>query len=206
MSGETNQFDELLGELQTLAKAQEGDGKIVAASGEAGGDEDDLDADGNPIAKPGGDEAPMGKSFRVKLADGTEVEAQDGTELVKALQDRVEATEGSMAKALHAAVGLIKSQGEQLKALHAKVAAIGGEGRGRKSTLTVAEKPAAGEAALAKSQAGEGGLTGSEFLAKAHDGMNAGRITARELMDAEAHINRNLPPPEAIVRKVLATA
>lgn len=205
MSGETNQFDELLGELQTLAKAQEGDGKIVAASGEAGGDEDGLDADGNPIAKPEGDEAPMGKSFRVKLADGTEVEAQDGTELVKALQDRVEATEGSMAKALHAAVGLIKSQGEQLKALHAKVAAIGGEGRGRKSTLTVAEKPAAGEAALAKSQAQEG-MTGAEFLTKAHDSMKAGRISGHELMDAEAHINRNLPPPEAIVRKVLAPA
>lgn len=205
MSGETNQFEELLGELQTLAKAQEGDGKIVAASGEAGGDEDDLDDEGNPVAKPAADDQPMGKSFRVKLPDGTEVDAQDGTELVKALGDRIDATEGVVLKTLQAAVSLIKSQGDQIKALHTKVVAIGSEGRGRKAVLSVAEKPAAGEAALAKSQE-QAGISGTEFLAKAHESMNAGRITGRELMDAEAHINRNLPPPEAIVRKVLATA
>ena len=97
-----SKFDELLGELETLAKAQpaeEGDEKIVAAAAEGGGqgsgEPDGDEGAGDGMGDGDGDEGkpPMAKSFRVKLEDGTEVDAQDGTELVKALQDRIEATD-----------------------------------------------------------------------------------------------------------------
>ncbi len=205
MSG-TKQFEELLGELETLAKAQQGgDDKIVAAAGgtkgqgEGGVEESEEEKAARLAAEAGsGDGAPMAKSFTVKLPDGTEVEAQDGTAMVKALSDRIEANEGQVLKALSTAVSLLKS-------LSDRVAALSNEGRGRKAMLTVTEKPAGGEAALTKSQATEG-LSAEQFLLKAQDCMKAGRLTGGELMQAEAFINRNLPPPDAIVRKVLTPA
>jgi hypothetical protein len=136
-----SKFDELLGELETLAKAQpaeDGDDKIVAAAAEGGGQVEGEEKD------DGGEGAdPMAKSFEVTLADGTKVQAQDGTALVKALQDRLETTETTMAKALETAIGLIKSQGEQLVALKGKVASLSSEGKGRKAVLTVTPKPSA---------------------------------------------------------------
>lgn len=205
-----SKFDELLGELETLAKAQpaeEGDEKIVAAAAEGGGqgsgEPDGDEGAGDGMGDDDGDEGkpPMAKSFRVKLEDGTEVDAQDGTELVKALQDRIEATEGTLAKALGTAVELIKSQGAQIAALSSKIKAIGGEGKGRKAVLSVVEKPAAG-GDMAKSTA-EAGMQPEEFMVKALDAQKLGRITGLQVAVAEANLNRGQPVPADIIQRVL---
>ena len=96
-----SQFNELLAELETLAKAQpaDGDQKIAAAAAEGGAgapDDEDDEGEADPAAgngEPDGDEGkPMAKSFRVTMPDGTEQEAVDGTALVKSLGDRLDAT------------------------------------------------------------------------------------------------------------------
>lgn len=204
-----SKFDELLGELETLAKAQpaeNGDDKIVAAAAEGGGqvegdeNEDKSDGEGEGV---GGN--PMAKSFEVTLADGTKVQAQDGTELVKALQERIDSTETVMAKALETAVSLIKSQGEQIAALGGKIKALSSEGKGRKAVLTVAEKPTVGGGTMAKSQQADG-ITPEEFMAKALDAQKMGRLTGLEVAVAEASLNRGQGVPAEIVRKVAASA
>ncbi len=203
-----SKFDELLGELETLAKAQpadDGDEKIVAAAAEGGGQgagEPDGDEDEEGLEGEGKGGAPMAKSFKVTLADGTEMDAQDGTALVKSLQDRIEASEDVLGKALSQAVSLIKSQGEQIAALAGKVKALGGEGKGRKALVSIADKPGAGTS-LAKSDGGEGGLSPEEFMMKALDAQKAGRITGADVSIAEAHLNRGQPVPANIIAGVL---
>ncbi len=204
-----SKFDELLGELETLAKAQpagEGDEKIVAAAADGGGQgsgepDGDEDADAGMGDGDGDEGKPMAKSFEVTLADGTKVQAQDGTELVKALQERIEGTETVLAKALETAVGLIKSQGEQIAALAGKVKAMGGEGKGRKAVLSVVEKPAAG-GDMAKST-DEQGMKPEEFMAKALDAQKLGRLTGIEVATAEAYLNRGQPVPASIIERVI---
>ena len=205
-----SKFDELLGELETLAKAQPagGDDKIVAAAAEGGGQgEGEMSEEERAAAEAAAAEAAaageggkMAKSFEVTLADGTKVQAQDGTELVKALQERLETNETVMAKALETAVALIKSQGERIEALSGKLAAIGGEGKGRKAVLTVVEKPAG--TPMAKSTTEEG-MKPEEFMAKALDAQKLGRITGIEVATAEAYLNRGQPVPANIIASVL---
>lgn len=210
-----SKFDELLGELQTLAKAQpaeDGDEKIVAAAAEGGGqggsDEDDDDdvaaataagAAGADNGMAADDGKPMAKAFEVTLADGTKVQAQDGTALVKALQERVDATETVMAKALETAVGLIKAQGDRIEALQGKVKALGNEGKGRKAVVSVVEKPAVG--GMAKSE--QDGMKPEEFMAKALDAQKLGRLTGLQVSIAEANLNRGQPVPAEIIASVL---
>lgn len=202
-----SKFDELLGELETLAKAQPagGDDKIVAAAAEGGGQgegEGEMSEEERAAAEAAaaGEGGKMAKSFEVTLADGTKVQAQDGTELVKALQERLETNETVMAKALETAVALIKSQGERIEALSGKLAAIGGEGKGRKAVLTVVEKPAG--TPMAKSTTEEG-MKPEEFMAKALDAQKLGRITGIEVATAEAYLNRGQPVPANIIASVL---
>src|SRR5690606_33532727 len=87
---------------------EDGDDDKKVNDDEAGdefGDEDDED----------GDDKNMSKSFQLTLDDGSVVEAEDGTALVKALLSRVEKNEETLAKALEATVRLIKSQGETIR-------------------------------------------------------------------------------------------
>lgn len=210
-----NDFQKLLGELtaeaETMSKAlpaddSTGDKKIQAAA-EGGGEdlekkkEDDKDGEGG--------EGEMTKSFKVQLADGTEVEAQDGTELVKSLFDRFDESEGVIAKALGATLNLvksqadaIKSQGALIKSLNEKVSAISGEGRGRKAILTVVEKATSGDATMAKSE--DNGMTGQEFLAKSNAAFDAGKITGLQLSTIDVSLRNSVAIDPALVSKVLA--
>lgn len=198
-----SKFDELLGELETLAKAQpagEGDDKIVAAAAEGGGQgTGEEESEGGDVEGEAEGEG-MAKSFEVTLADGTKVQAQDGTALLKALEGRVDETESTMAKALGVAVDLIKSQGAQIAALKASVKAISSEGKGRKAVLSVADKPVAGT--LAKSE-GADAISPDQFMAKALDAQKAGRLTGLDVSTAEACLNRGQQVPANIVSAVL---
>lgn len=216
-----------LDELQKLQKSAPADEKpeaedaaddaddagIAAAAADAGGEAAEKAAEegeGGEHAEPDADNAggpsdgdednePMGKSFRFTLDDGQEVEAVDGTELVKSLMTRFDTTEESMTKALGSAIDLIKSQGEAIATLQTEVKRLASEGRGRKTVVSVAEKPAA--ATMAKSE--PAGVSGEEFMAKALDAQKAGRLTALQVSVAEASLIKGLAVPADIVKRVL---
>lgn len=176
-----------------------GGGEAAAGAGGEGGEGGDADDKGK------GEGAPMAKSFQLTLDDGTVIEAQDGTELVKALADDLNTTKATMAKALGDAVGLIKGQADMIKSLSDQVKKLSGEGRGRKAVLSVVEKPApgAGAATMAKSQQAEG-VTPEIFFAKALDAQKAGRISGTDIAVAESCLNRGQAIPETIVQRVMA--
>lgn len=216
-------FEKLMSELtqlqtdqESLAKALPADdgkdeAKIQAAAAEGGlgdGDADDMggapdgDADDASVAKG----KPMAKSFQLTLEDGTTVDAQDGTEMVKALQDQITATETTMAKALGQAVDLIKGQGEMIKSLSERIAKLSGEGRGRKAVLSVVERPSpdASTATMAKSHAQPSGVTPDAFFAKALVAQREGRISGSDIALAETMLNRGQQIPAEIVQRVMA--
>lgn len=217
-----SQYEKLLEELETMAKAMPGDDaadddKIAAAAAEANPDADgdgknDVTGDGlNPEGSEGlGDEGEgdgddketMGKSFALKLEDGTELEAIDGTELVKSLMARVESNEGTVMKALGTAVDLLGKQGDMIKSLQDEVKKLAGEGRGRKTVVSVSEKPVAG-ATMAKSQGAADGLSANEFMAKALAAQASGRLTGLDVARAESALNKGLPVPQDVVNRVI---
>lgn len=207
-------FAELLQELETLAKAMsagdEDDAKIKAAAGdnaeghtEPDGDEDgeDNDEDGD-----GEDEGmPMGKSFSATI-DGKEVEAIDGTELVKALIGKIDANETDMAKALGVTVDLLKStsatvkaQAESIALLKSQVAELGNQGVGRKTTLSINDKPVAGVTDMAKSD----GLTAESLMAKANAAAEQGKITWREAALVDGALRAQQVPDSSLLSKFM---
>lgn len=216
-----SQYEKLLEELETMAKAMPGDDaadddKIAAAAANANPDADgdgDNDVTGEHI-EPDGDEGAgaeggdgdgdetMGKSFALKLDDGTELEAIDGTELVKSLMARVESNEGTVMKALGTAVELLGKQGDMIKSLQAEAKKLAGEGRGRKTVVSVSEKPTAGTT-MAKSQGADDGMSANEFMAKALSAQAAGRLTGLDVARAESALNKGLPVPQDVVNRVI---
>lgn len=216
-----SQFEQLLGELQAdneamtkALPAEDGkDNKVIqAAAGEGGGNgeatpnpgEDDEDDENDD------DTTPLGKSLSLTDAEGNLVDAIDGTELVKSLMADIGALKGqvgtheeTMAKALESTLGVVKSQGALIKSLMSRVDELAGKGRGRKTVLTVTEKVATGTP-LAKSQPGEGSMTGPEFLAKSEAAFGAGRITGLEFTTIDVSLRQNFPVDKALISKVLA--
>ena len=223
-------FEALLGELATMTKALpagDGDAAIAAAAGDTGGkggkkaggdtvgdkgdkgkngkisgeDDPELDADGKPIMK----------ALTVQI-DGKNVEALDGTALIKSLMDtcevlskKVDESENIVAKALGTAVTLIKAQGEKIanqanliKALQENVGEIGNEGRGRKTLLSIIDKPGI----LAKAE--DGAMTGAEFFAKANQAFDKKMITGKDLTIIDVSMRQNQAIDPGLVQKVLS--
>jgi hypothetical protein len=209
MSADNNKqpaaFETLLGELETMTKAlpaaDVADDKKIQAAADGNG-EDDENKDG----KAAGGE--MTKSLQVTLADGTVIEAEDGTELVKSLMDQVGKQEDMMVKALGGTLNIVKAQGEQLKAqgeliksLQSKVEAMGSQGAGRKSIVDVHQQVST----LAKSLGQQDkGPTPQEFLAKSHAAFDAKKINGQELAMVDAAIRYGQPVEQGIVAKVMA--
>lgn len=212
MSADNNKqpsaFDQLLGELGTMTKALPAadvadDKKIQAAAG-ADDDKEKLDADGKPIVAES-----MEKSFKVTLADGTEVEAQDGTELVKSLFARVDNQEDMIVKALGGTLDLVKSltatvksQGDLVKSLQETVAKLGGQGAGRKSIVDVHQQVNT----LTKSMGDQDqkGPTAEEIMAKSNAAFAAGKISGQELNIIDVSMRSGFPIDQALAAKVLA--
>ena len=210
-------FDALLAELQgevdTMAKALPpidgddededdqadtgvADKKIARAAGEEpDGDESDPEGgDGD------GDEPKMmGKSMQAvrAIVNGEEVDAVDGTELVKSLMGQVETlgkqasgAEARMAKALEQTLSVVKSQGTLIKALTEQVASLRNAGRGRKATVTLAEPPT-----MAKSMQQAPQSTPGELMTKALSAQSAGRITSLQVARVESYLNSGIALP-----------
>lgn len=216
-------FEDLLAEINGLKESQEetmrkalpaddGTDENIQAAAEDGGASDqgpELDEDGNPIAKPEGDEPELlGKSLGiVTMPDGTEQEAIDGTELVKSLKAQVEGlgqkqteSESQMLKAVQGFADLIKTQNEMMKSMQAELSALRQSGSGRKSALNVHEKVPAGT--LAKSEQTPQ-LTTGEFMAKCHAAFDSNKITGLELTAIDVALRNNSPVDPSLIQKVL---
>lgn len=213
-----SQFDKLLAELKsqsdeqaTLAKslpAEDGkdDEAIQAAAAEADADnnpEDNADEDVDAPAAKDKDKGEIVAKSMSAVVDGEEIEVVDATEILKSLTGRLDATEQVLAKALESTLGTIKSQGDMIKSLNARVAKLAGEGKGRKTVLTVVEKPAVGDT-MAKSESAQEGMTTQQFMAKAHAAFSAGKLSGQELTTADVAIRSGAQIPAGIIAKALS--
>ncbi|MFM0165758.1 hypothetical protein PQR39_35680 [Paraburkholderia sediminicola] len=195
-----------------------------ANSGAEGEEEDDGDGNGDL-----GDGSPMIKSFKLVLEDGTEMEAQDATEMVKCLVGEInkvkadaEAQSGELMKSLGGAVELIGTLTEGLKqtredvlalakrgdelaqtnALMAKsLGVIGNQGRGKRSVdVTLGARP---------NLNGNGGgaaevkHTPTEILAKAQSALENKVITGTEATKVMTALNMGVQPEQAILDRIL---
>lgn len=209
-----SEFDKLLAELDelSLAKSQSGQadlfGKSAPPSAKKGDDEDEDDAwdqfiDEDDEDGEDDDEKPMGKSFSVTLPGGEEVDALDGTLLVKALRDDLLASQGEVRTSLNQigevltrTTAILKSLASDNATLRAEIDALASAGRGRKSSLSVHEKPAtvAAPAPAVPSR--------QEVLAKALAAQQAGKISGYEVALAEGYINRGQTLPASLLSRI----
>lgn len=219
-------FEKLMAELNGAASDQDtmrkalpaGDGeddKNIQAAAAEGGGMDGKKVDGAVDGKPNDDDdeddddKPLGKSLGpVTLPDGTQVEAVDGTELVKALQDEVKQLgakqaegESQMVKALEQCVTLVKGQNAMLKSMQDELTKLRGEGRGRKTVLTVTEKPGAGDQ-MHKSE--HTGMTSAEFMAKSDAAFKAHKITGVEYTTIDVSLRTGSPVNPELIQKVVS--
>jgi hypothetical protein len=205
-----NNFAELLKSLQATADEQGpaadegGDDETIAAAAADSG----VAADGNPEGDADADDAAsadgkpaMAKSMTATGADGEEVEVVDATEMLKSLQDGLNAQGDVLAKALSTMTTAMQKQGEVIKSLHAKVEALSSQGRGRKTVVSVVERPAPA-GTMAKSTEADAGVTSQEFMAKCLSAQAAGKLTAFDVSRAEVAINNGVAVPADIVSAV----
>lgn len=193
---------------KTKAKADPGDQKIAAAA------DNDLDRDGTSDGEddlPEDDEDPedddnemFGKSFAVTTATGETLEAYDGTALMKAFEQRLAALEQDheasvvkLEKAEQTLADLLKAetviskQSELIKSMYGQLAAIQESGRGRKSVLTVHDKPPVIPSAPEKSAPGT-------ILAKAMSAQQTGKITGTDVARIESYLSRGWAVPSEL--------
>jgi hypothetical protein len=207
-----SEFQKLLTDLDALHKAMpkgksDDDDEIRAAAdgdadddGEEDGDEDsytgepDGDEDGEDEDNDG-DGEPMGKSFPVTLADGTEVEALDATELLKAMQDDAANQFGQVGRVLSGTMGLLKSMNAELASLRKEVARMGARGAGRQSVLRV--PPEQAEDMAKSDRSGP-----NDILAKSMAAMHRGDFNAAQVAEVEVYVSRGMPLPAHLARIV----
>ncbi len=216
-------FQKLLAELDELQLAKsepidgsEDDEAIEAAASdgeEAGEDADDGaevagDTEGDEDGDEDGDES-FGKSLRLTLDDGTEIDAIDGTEMIKSLQGEISAlnqryeTDGAdMLKAMNGVMDLVKSLNSTIEVQGEQIKRLSEAGRGRKAVVSINERQDNGD--LAKSQGSEpDGMTADAFMAKALDAQKNGRISGNDVAVAEGYLIRGQSVPAHIVNRVL---
>jgi hypothetical protein len=213
---------------KSLSAAQvdaKGNAAVAAGAGKtnATNDEEDDDGDGNGDL---GDGAPLVKSFKLVLEDGTEMEAQDATEMLKCLIGEVETVKAAagaqveeLAKALGDAMGVIGDLSEGLKATREDVLAlaqrgdelkksnslltkalggIGSQGRGVRSVTLGARPNLNGNTPVTTAH------TPSEILAKAEGALTANQITATEAVRIQTALNMGAMPEQAILDRLFS--
>ena len=177
----------------------------AAADGDA---DDDGELDGEDAVDDYDDRddegAPFGKSFQVTLADGRVIEAIDGQAAIGAMQEEIGALRdetrqalGQIAEALKQSTQLIKSLRTDNAELKNQMSAIGASGRGRKSLLTMHDKPAGGDPAPAAEAPAP-----RELMAKALEAQRAGRISGVDVARIDAYLGRGAPLPESLLAQI----
>ena len=199
-------FTQLLAELDSLQELRKAHAEPDGDEGPDGKEPED-NPDEDTVENPEDDEQieaaseededdekePMGKSLL--LASGETIEYLDGTDLVKALTDRVDTQDEALAKALASTTDLIKSLHSEIDGLKADVQRMATSGRGRKTVVSLAEAVAPVAAPV--------GVSPQEFMTKALDAQKAGRLTALQVSVAEGYLQRGLDIPDSIKTQVL---
>ena len=189
-------YDELLTELEDLAKAMpEADEKLESKS-EEDEENEHAEPDADDMGGPSdhdedNEDEGMAKSMSVTLEDGTSAEVIDGMELIKSMQAQLDATVEGSGKVLKSVFAQLKEQAELVKSLKSEIGTLKSEGRGRK-TAVVSMSGAPAEP-MAKSMS-----TPSDVLAKCIEAQSAGRLTALDVSVAEGYVNRGMPIPDRI--------
>lgn len=175
---------EELDELKTLKKSVADDETVIVG-------DDKPEEEGDLFSK----------SFKMTDEDGNEVDAVDGTELVKSLTARIDKQEADFSAQAGELLQVLTEQTSLIKSLQEQVNVLADTGRGRKSVLSVIEKPDA--ATLTKSEQPEG-ISSDDFMAKAMVAQQEGKITSLDISIAEGSLNKGVAVPTDIVRKVLS--
>jgi hypothetical protein len=212
--------------VKSLSAAQvdaKGNAAVTAGAGKTNAESEEEEDDGTGNGDLG-DGSPMVKSFKLVLEDGTEVEATDGSEMIKALAGELNAVKGAysghveeMAKSFEAVVGLVGTLTEGLKQtredvlslakrgdelmqqnslLTKSLGAIGDKGRGMRS-VTLGARPDLGGTGAAGPK-----HTASEILAKAEGALTANQITATEAVRIQTAVNMGTLPEQAILDRL----
>jgi len=188
-----NPFEELKKELEAVRLQKAESDKEPEPKDEGEGEDNDVIEFDDDEGKE-----PLKKSFTDE--HGKTVEAVDGTELIKGMTARLDAQDTQftqLAALLRESTDLIKSQSAEIAELRSTIKEFGNQGRGRKSVLTVHDKPGA----LHKSE--PEGISANDFMAKAETAFKAGKITGMEISIAESAINHGEQIPDRIAHKVL---
>lgn len=156
-----------------------------------GHDEPDGDEDGDDDDDDG--DEPMGKSFSVTLEDGTELEAYDGTEMIKALRADSDWQMRQAAAVMSRQNDLIKSLSREVRTLTRRVEALGTRPAGRKSVLSVHDKPSALPEPTNAPAPGE-------VLAKALKAQREGKLHGGQIAEIEAYLSRGVGLPSHLTR------
>lgn len=227
-----SQFDKLLADLgsaqaetDVLAKSLQagGDAGSGAGGGEGGeggkGEGAGAGEGGEGAGGEGGGEGGEGgeggqttivKSFKVTLPDGREVDAEDGTEMVKALMSRLDTNDDVLSKAFGQTLAIIGAQGKMIKALGEQVKALSGQGRGRKTMIAIHEKNGAATDVLAKGGQGGGsgddGITADQFMLKANHAFDQKKLSGVELTTIDVCLRSGETVPAPLISKVLSAA
>ncbi|HCE08558.1 MAG TPA: hypothetical protein DEQ40_08150 [Oxalobacteraceae bacterium] len=188
-------FEALLGEITDMTKAfpkdkddtKKADVKIDAAAADGVDESDAADADK--------DKTDVTKSFKLKLDDGTEIDAIDGAELFKSLTARVEKHETESLSAVRGLTDLVKS-------LVGTVASLSNKGVGRKTVVAIAEKTPAATQDVNKSDTG---VSAEDFMAKAMSMQAEGKLAGVDVRRAEAYLNAGKSVPAEIIHRVLGS-
>lgn len=168
---------------------------------DSGEDASEDEEDGTEAEATDGDEdedESLGKSLTLTGSDGEPVEVYDGTELVKSLVAAQERIARHLNVALSAATTLAKKLDERaaqaedqsrlVKSLQEQVAKLGAQGKGRKTVLSVHEKPSVTPASHAPQP--------TEVLAKARSLLMEGAFSSIDVARVETYLGRGLPLPE----------
>jgi hypothetical protein len=189
-------FDELLGDLEKLQKSEPHVDPEPAADPIAAA----ADPAADPVVDPATDPAAADPADNLKksltLDDGTEIEIEDATKLVKSLQDAVKTLHGEIDSQSEAFGKVLQVQTDLVKSLHADIQALRSEGSGRKSVvLSMVDKQ---PAVVTKPET----LSREQVMAKCMEAQNAGRLTALDVSVAESSLNRGLNVPERIIAAI----
>lgn len=207
-------FDDLLKALNDVesdtpaapAPGEDTDDESIAAAAADGDNDGEPDGDEGkegeaaPVAK-GGKPAPvMAKSFAFVDDNGNEQEAVDATDLIKSIMAKQDQTSDVLAKALSSVTATMAKQNDMLKSMQARLDVLAGQGKGRKTVLTVSEKPNVGDTnVMAKSQ---NAITPADLMAKANAAFDAGKITGRDLNVVSVCLRQNEKIDAGLLSKI----
>lgn len=149
-----------------------------------------------------GDVPMFAKSFNVTLEDGQELEAWDGTELVKSMQTVIAGHETTIKRLATDLAGANAAVSQVLPMLKSLAETVGKQGE---HIRTLREAPG-GRASVLKAPAAApaGPLNRGELLAKALEASAAGRITGLEAASVETALNRGQAPHPSVLQRINA--